>query len=314
MELLSEQEKKTIIKHYGVRRVHKSTRLTTFDLCLAAARHLMDGSGNPAREIDFLISVTQTPDYLMPSNSTAYQDRLGLPASCICLEIQAGCSGYNQALLLAAGLLQNPAIRKGLVLAGETTYNVSPTDKSTYPFMGDAGTATLVEFDQQTDAISFNSLTDGSLAHTIRIPGGGARTYVEPPPGYISDKDLKVLMDGESIKDFILHQTIPNLEHFIAALRLDTAPPDFVVLHQVNQLIIHNVLRKLGWGESISLNCYEEYGNTSSASIPLSLCYNASRLNNRSTSLLLSGFGVGMSNVNVYLPTFNGQVFDIMHR
>jgi len=179
MDLLSAGEKKTIRRHYGIERIHRSNTKTTYDLCLKSAEELIKNLKWDKSDIDFVISVTQTPDYLMPSNATMYQTDLGLRSDCILFEVNNGCAGYVQSLMIASGFLQNTAFKKGLILCGETTYNVSKNDKATYPYMGDAGTATAIIFDTAAHPVQFNSWSNGSFADAIQIRQGGARSHLK---------------------------------------------------------------------------------------------------------------------------------------
>lgn len=311
-EILTEREKKTIERHFGIKRVHKSNNFTAFDLCLAAAENLLKSIQWNSSEVDFLISVTQTPDYLMPSNSGAYQQKLKLPKACIVFEVNTGCSGYVQAIMLASSLLQNRGFKKGLIVCGETTYNVSETDKASYPYMGDAGTATAIEFKPDAPSLIFNSISDGCYADSIRIPSGGARSYTSNFDLDAND-ELKVNMNGEKVKNFIFQETLPNIQRFFEASNLKLDQIDHFIFHQVNQLIIKNVAKTLEIPFSKLLTSFEEYGNNSSASIPVSICHNATQFNKTNKSIFLSGFGIGMSNYNVFVPKFNGEVLKIIY-
>ena len=312
-QLLSKSEQKTLMHYFGVHRVHKSIQLTTFDLCLKAANRLLNSLQWAPSDIDFVISVTQTPNYLMPSNATLYQAALELNHQCIVFEINSGCTGYVQALLIATNLLQNPSLKKGLILAGETTYNVATEDKSSYPFMGDAGTATAVTIGSLNQKISYNSYTDGNLANAIQVPGGGGHYYAHQKNKMISDQDLKVKMDGEMVKDFIFSNAVPTIAAILNDKSFEKSAIDYYIFHQVNQIILTGIAKKLSIDSNQMLTCFEEYGNTSSASIPLCICHHHQLLNGKSLNLFLSGFGIGMSNINLYLPNFKALISEVEH-
>lgn len=311
-KILSEGEKKTIQKHYKINRVHKSTSFTTFDLCLSAAKKLISSIGWNSTDIDFLISVTQTPDYLMPSNTGAYQQHLNLNKRCIAFEVNTGCTGYIQAIMIASGFLQNKGFKKGLILCGETTYNVGLNDKSSLPYMGDAGTATAIEFSKNSNNLIFNATTDGSFADAIQIPKGGARSYTNNFDEFLKE-DLKVKMDGEKVKNFIFSEAIRNIDIFFKQFKIDKNKIDFFVFHQVNHLIIKNLAKKLEIPFLKLLSSFEEYGNNSSASIPTCICHNARQFNSNPKTLFLSGFGIGMSNYNLLLSNFTGKVLEVSY-
>lgn len=143
---------------------------TSVDLCEKAAARLIDNLGWKKEEIDILIFVSQTPDYISPASSCLIQNHLGLPVSCCTLDISLGCSGWVYALSVVAALMQNGTLKKGLLFAGDTiTKFCSPEDKSTSPLFGDAGTATALEYKEGSPGFEFIFNTDGNGYETLIV-------------------------------------------------------------------------------------------------------------------------------------------------
>ena len=92
----------------------------TSDLCFEAAEKLINDLGWDKNEIELLIFVSQTPDYILPMTSSILQDRLGLPKSCIAFDTTLGCSGYTYGLSIASSMLMATKGKKGLLLVGDT--------------------------------------------------------------------------------------------------------------------------------------------------------------------------------------------------
>ena len=133
----------------------------TSDLCLAAAEKLIAELKWDKIDLDVLVFVSQTPDYIFPFTSAILQDKLGLSKSCLCLDITLGCSGYVYGIFSIASLLSAGNVNKGLLLVGDTiTKVVSPKDKSTKPLFGDAGTATAFEYNPNASKIDFQLGTE----------------------------------------------------------------------------------------------------------------------------------------------------------
>lgn len=148
------------------RRVLDAT--TSSDLCLEAAKKLIEDLNWDKSDIDVLVFVSQTPDYDLPATSCLLQQRLGLSKECYTLDVSLGCSGWVYALSVIAALMQNGTLRKGLLMAGDTpTKLCSPEDKSVWPLFGDAGTVTALEFDDNSTGMQFLFNTDGNGAETI---------------------------------------------------------------------------------------------------------------------------------------------------
>ena len=150
--------------------------ICTSDLCYEAAEKLIAELNWNKSEVDCLIFVTQTPDYILPATSCILQERLGLSKDCYALDISLGCSGWVYGLSVITALMQSGMFKKGLLLAGDTTtVTKSPKDKSTFPLFGDAGTATSLEFKEGAAGFKFHFGTDGSGYESIIIRDGGFR-------------------------------------------------------------------------------------------------------------------------------------------
>ncbi|MFY7811752.1 MAG: ketoacyl-ACP synthase III, partial [Flavobacterium sp.] len=177
-DILEKNESEIFTKNTGILQRHIADKETcASDLCYKAAEDIIEKLNWKKEEIDILIFVTQTPDYILPASSNILQNRLGLSKNCYCLDISLGCSGYIYGMSLISSLLQNPSFKKGILLVGDTiTKLTSIEDKSVYPLFGDAGTATALEYDANVNhTISFVTGTDGSGEDAIKITHGGAR-------------------------------------------------------------------------------------------------------------------------------------------
>ena len=114
-------ELKRTIDLIGVEQSYKTNKdTTTLDLCLNSARHLLKKNKIESADIEIVIFVTQTPDYLMPSCSNIVHDLLGLKKSCICFDINMGCSGYVYGLWTISTLMESNNFKNGLLLVGDT--------------------------------------------------------------------------------------------------------------------------------------------------------------------------------------------------
>jgi 3-oxoacyl-[acyl-carrier-protein] synthase III len=312
--LLAETERDMFIKTVGIRyRRVASAGVTASDLCQVAAQKLLsDLNWNPA-EVQLLVFVTQTPDYIIPNTASLLQQKLGLSKSCIAFDVNLGCSGYVYGLSIIGGLLQNMPGVKGLLLVGDiSTATISMRDKSTAPLFSDAGSATAVEysFDSQ---IHFNLQTDGNEFDDIIIPEGGYRNrlsektlaYTEYEKG-ISRNQLHMKLDGIKIFNFGLREVASNIETLLLEKEIPKDSIDYFVFHQANLLMLESIRKKLKAPvEKVPYSLYD-YGNTSSATIPVTLVTKLrEQLEAGKTKLLLSGFGVGLSWGSAYIETDN---------
>lgn len=316
LSLIPERERKTFIEQTGIRyRRIAPTGITAADLCIKAATPLLEKLNWQATDIDILIFITQTPDYIIPFTAAVIHKRLGMAKKCMALDINLGCSGYTYGLSVIGSLLKNIPGGKGLLLVGDcSTQVISKEDKSTSPLFSDAGSATAIE-QYGTDTWHFNLQTDGSGYEDIMINSGGQRSPFSPaaliPKQYgagISRSDLEMKLDGINIFNFALREVGPNIQALLTAAKTAQQAVDYFVLHQGNKLMLECVRKKLNeTSDKFPYSLYN-YGNTSSASIPVTIVSELQQqLTDRATNMLLSGFGVGLSWGSVLMP-FNAPI------
>jgi 3-oxoacyl-[acyl-carrier-protein] synthase-3 len=313
---ISVEERELFIKGSGIkeRRVAGET-LSTSDMCYEPARQLMEKLHWNKEEVDVIIMVTQSPDYFIPGSAVILQDRLGLKKTSLAFDINLGCSGYVYGLYVLGNLMSSGQLKKGLLVVGDkSTVSTAFTDKSTYPLFGDAGSATALEYKQGADRMFFNLGSDGSGKDAINIEHGGSRngikedtfTLVEIEPGIAREK-RHLKLDGIGIFNFALREVSPNVNELYHLAGQSMADTDLFIFHQANKLINESVRKKLKISDvSRVLYSLEKYGNTSSASIPLTMITEASGiLSSKTNTLCLCGFGVGFSWGSALVKTSN---------
>ena len=281
-----------------------SESVTSSDLCFEAAEKLIAELNWEKAEIDALVFVTQSPDYRTPASSCILQDRLGLPQSCFTLDISLGCSGWVYGLSVIASLMQSGGIRRGLLLAGDTVLKMcSSEDKSTYPLFGDAGTCTAVEFDPEAFPMTFAMHTDGSGAEAIIVPSGGFRNRESPESFEMVDygegivrNSLQVSMEGMSVFTFGISKAPKVVNELLGVIGENSNDIDYFTFHQANLFMNEKIRKKLKLHEEQVPYSLDEFGNTSCASIPLTLVVRcADVLRFRKLRHVGCGFGVGLS-------------------
>jgi 3-oxoacyl-[acyl-carrier-protein] synthase-3 len=310
---ISVRERESLIKNIGVetRRV-AAKGTTTSDLCVVAAEKLMDELKWDRAEVELLIFVSQSRDYLVPTTACIVQDRLGLPHSCVAMDIGLGCSGYVYGLSVIGSMMQSGAIKKALLMVGDiSTLTTCYRDKSTYPLFGDVGTVTALEYDVNAPKMYFNLQTDGSGHKALMIKDGGARNVMSRQSFEIKKvgkgiyrSRLHLELDGIEVFNFTLREVVPNIKKLLANTGESLAAIDFVVFHQANRLI-NETLRKMLKLEPVKVPySIKDFGNTSGASVPLTMITALKEsLETGQRKLLLSAFGVGLSWGSVIIET-----------
>lgn len=310
---ISEDEQKAFIKNIGIeeRRV-AGAHTTTADLCEKSTLELLHKLNWEKESIDVLIFVSQSPDYILPATSAILQHKLGLSKSTIAFDITLGCSGYIYGLFLLSNLLSSGVCKRGLLLTGDkSTLSSSYKDKSVYPLFGDAGTSTALEYDENASSSFFNLFTDGAGYKSIMIEDGGCRNPMNDQ-SFLSKKidegieraPKNLTLDGIEVFNFALKEVTPSIQSLFESSKLSKEEIDYFIFHQANKLINESVRKKCKIEPEKVPYSINKFGNTSSASIPLTMLYVLkNKLEQEQLTLLLSGFGVGYSWGNCILKT-----------
>lgn len=254
------------------------------DFATYAADRLLMHLNWDRTEIKVLIFVTQQPDLSRPSTAMLIQKRLGLGVDCTCFDVNMGCSGFTVGLQIMASIL-TPVGGKGLLLVGDGRYMNDEEMRSASDLLfGDGGAAAAVETAAGYEMV-FNQKTDGYRVDMIMCRRNGAAQ-----------------MDGNGVLMFSLNEVADNIKDFRKRFEISDNDIDYYAFHQGQKIILQGIANECGINWDKVLNSYEAYGNTSSASIPISICANALKLQDKpQINLLMSGFGIGLSWGIVYL-------------
>ena len=305
LEIFTEEEAEKFIGSTGVehRRV-AGHDICTSDLCFQAAERLITDLKWRKQEIDCLVFVTQTPDYDLPATSCILQNRLGLNSEIVTIDISSGCSGWVYGLYVMSAMLASGNQKKGLLLVGDTILKTcSKDDKSTFPLFGDAGTATALEFEKGEEGIKFHIACDGSGFETIIIPDGGYRNIASPysfesiesEPG-IKRNNMQLSMDGMNVFSFGITKAPESVNLLLSHFNISRDKVDHYIFHQANMFLNEKIRKKLNLNIDKVPYTLRDFGNTSSASIPLTICLNlGGDLSETPKSIIACGFGVGLS-------------------
>lgn len=314
--LFNETDADSFVKGTGVERRHiAGSEVCSSDLCLKAAEKIIEELKWSKEDIDALVFVTQTPDYRLPATSAILQDRLGLSENCFAIDISLGCSGWVYALSVISSLLSHGSMKKGLLLAGDTILKFcSPLDKSTYPLFGDAGSAVALEYTKgESESIKFCFNTDGSGSKAIIIEDGGFRNPVNEQSfkrEYISDgiqrNNLDLALDGMDVFSFGISKAPKSVKDLISHYDISIDEVDYFTFHQANKFMNEKIRKKLKISEDKVPYSLKDFGNTSCATIPLTMVSQLSKeLSSSELNHIACGFGVGLSWASCYFKTEN---------
>lgn len=279
---------------------HLEEGVLVSDLCFEAAEQLIKKLAWNKEDIGVLIMVTQTPDYLIPNTAIILQNRLGLSKNTACFDIPLGCSGFVYGASVLSSMLTAQGFKKGILLVGDSSSLLAhKEDKTLSPLFGDAGCATAFEY-QKGKNMSFKLWSDGSGFKSIIIPNGGFRNqFSENSLTLLEDADgskrtrVNPKMNGTDVFSFGITQVPRIIKSFLTEIDKEIGNIDYMLFHQANKFMLEMIRKKLKLESTQVPYSIIKYGNTSSASIPLTL----SLLGNgaRNKKIAMCGFGVGLS-------------------
>ena len=295
----SDYSPEAFVETTGVLERRVSEKLTTSDLCYEAAEHLIGDLNWDKNDIEAIIFVSQTADYVLPATACILQDRLGLTKDCYAEDVSLGCSGWVYGLSNVASLVSTGSIKKALLLAGDAKARSNgPLD----PLFGFAGTATAIEFVDGADSFKFHFGTDGSGYDAIIIPDGGSRNQVSEHSLDIIEVEgrrrnrLQTQMNGMDVFSFGITTAPKSVKKLAEHFGFNYLDADYVLFHQANMKMNNQIVKKLKLDPKQTPSCMYHFGNTSSASIPLTIVTKLKgAFEDRRTSFICCGFGVGLS-------------------
>ena len=301
----SENELNDLISATGTNTLyHAKENQTSSDLCYEASIKLLVDIGWEKDEIDALIFISQTPDYILPATSFVLHNRLNLSKNCLVLDINLGCSAYIYGLFLAGQLLSSGSCKKLLLLVGDTLSKaISREDYSVSLIFSDGGSATALEYANDSPQMTFVINSNGLGTDHLIIPAGGFRqpkdhlTAIPSTDQYGNSRTKENLfMNGMEIFMFSIREIPTLINNVVKEHGWISTDVDKYLFHQASLIIMHNIAKKAKLPlDKIPINI-GTYGNTSGVSIPLLICdkYSENELS-FPLNIVMAGFGVGLS-------------------
>ena len=251
---------------------------TASDLACGAAEKLFTANNIDKDTIDYLIFVTQSPDYHLPTTACTIQIRLGLSKQITAIDVNLGCSGFVTGLSLAKAVVVSGQAQNVLLLTAETySKYIHERDKGNRTIFGDGAAATLVSTEGIARIGNFVIGTDGTGAENLIVKTGCARNPKPLNDLKFDDYDNprssdNLYMDGPAILNYSL-ESIPQL--FKDVLEKNGEGKDSIdlhVYHQANIFLANLERRKLKISPEKYYVNISKVGNTVSSTIPIALC------------------------------------------
>ena len=240
------------------------------DLAVRAGGKALNDSNAP--NVSVLILATSTPDHMLPPTSAEVATRLGLH-NVAAFDVTVACSGFLYALILADSLVQSSNVSVLVIAANILSRRCVKNDPKTRPIFADGAGAVIVgPASSPYPPMQFAWESDGTKSSSLLIPDGGSRTpfNFDTLP---ASRHLMHLNDGNAVFRYAVEKMAELGARVIADAGLTETDIDWWIPHQANTRIIDATRRILKIREDKTLLTLPQFGNSSAATIPVTLDY-----------------------------------------
>lgn len=298
-ETLIDTTEEWILSRTGIKtRYHVGPNEFTSDLCVRAVEDLAAQYPEVSLDdVDMILVATTSPDQPMPSMACRVQHRLNF-ARAGALDIYAACAGFSYGVVMAKGLIAGGVHKKVLVLGAESLSRVTDfTDRTSCMLFGDGAAAVLLEADETGNVGVGITGASGEGGPDLYISG-----FAESIDGHPLTMNRCIVQNGRKVFKWAVTKVAEQMPILAAANGLSLSDIDWFVPHSANLRIIEAICKETGFPLEKTLESIVDYGNTSSASIPIAL-YNGIKSGKvkRGDKIMLFGFGGGLAYAGVVI-------------
>lgn len=281
----------------GVVRRHIIEEETTVSMSVEASKRALENAGMAPEELDLILVSTFTSEVLLPCTACEVQNALGA-VNATGFDLNAACAGFLFAYNTAQAYIDSGMYATVLVIGAESLSNtINWKDRGTCILFGDGAGAAILKA-QEGACYKPVTYSDGRLSGALTCLSRHRKDWT--PQG--EDLDSYMQMDGQAVFKFAVRQVPVAIQEALAVAGAKVSDIDYFILHQANQRIVEAVAKRLKSDMSKFPMNMEEYGNTSSASIPILLDeMNRQGKLKKGQKLVMSGFGAGLSWGATYL-------------
>ena len=294
---LVETSDEWIRERTGVVRRHIIQEETTVSMAARAGQSALENAGIKPEEVDLILVSTISSNVILPCAACEVQRELGA-VNATCFDLNAACTGFLLGYNTAAAYLAAGVYQTALVIGSESLSNLTNwKDRSTCILFGDGAGAAVIRRGEGRHCLPdthSNGAKGGALTCKSRHDHNGLTRHQEVET--LADPEYFMQMDGQAVFKFAVRSVPQAVEEVLEANRVKKEEISCYILHQANRRIVEAVAKRLGEPlEKFPMNL-QEYGNTSSASIPILLDeQNRSGKLKKGDRIVLAGFGAGLS-------------------
>ena len=276
LEKIVDTSDEWIVSRTGIKERRKVNQETTHEMAYLASKNALEEAKIDASEIDIIVVATITENQKTPAVANFVAGLLGIEHDVMSFDLNAACTGFVYALEVAASLIQQPKYRKALVIGAETLSNILDyTDRNTCILFGDGAGAVVIEKGKEDQIGYFYNTSRPDMTNTLDV-----------------GKFIK--MDGRKVFLFAVEVIEKSILKVLEDAHLTLEDIDQIIPHQANERIILAVSKSMNVSMDKFVMNIASYGNTSAASIPLTLS-EYKKKHSKTKTLLFVGFGGGFT-------------------
>lgn len=287
---LVETNDEWIRERTGVVKRHIIQEETTVSMAADAARKALENGNVSAEEVDLILVSTISSNVILPCAACEVQKAIGA-VNATCFDLSAACTGFVFAYNTAVAYLASGMYRTVLIIGSESLSNLTNwKDRGTCILFGDGAGAAVVK---AAEGKLYRAVThsDGFKGEALTCTSRHNRNWKEIPL-----EETYMQMDGQAVFKFAVKRVPEAVKEVLKKNNMTAEEIDYFILHQANKRIVEAVAKRLDVSiDKFPMNL-QEYGNTSSASIPILLdeMSRDGRLK-KGQKIILAGFGAGLS-------------------
>lgn len=303
----SESQMKKLKKVMGFDKRRVATEGDTVsEYAIYGIKRLIEDNVIRENEIGAIIVTTTTQDHFIPPVSNIIQGAFDFDKDTVCIDISQGCCGYVVGLIYSFMTLNSLNEKKVLLISGDLlSFRVSTRDRASRPIVGDAVSVSVIENTIEKNTLYCSLKNNGKAAFSVFIPAGGLKIPITPETtkeemdGFGNWRGKQhLVMNGDLVFNFIINDTPIVIEELLNYAEEDINNIDYFICHQSSSFTLKKLAERLNVPQTkLPNDVVAIYGNSSSATIPVTLCHYFNKVfeNKNNSKIMFAAFGTGLS-------------------
>lgn len=300
LETMVETNDEWIVSRTGIkeRRILKDVGQGTSFLAIKSAENLIEKSNLDPKEIELVILCTATPDMQAASTGAYVATKIGA-VNAFSFDLESACSSFLYGLSVAAGYIESGRYKKILLIgADKNSSMIDYTDRATCIIFGDGAGAVLVEPTTDGNGLQDEYMrSDGSGREFLNVAAGGS--VLPATEETVKERLHFARQDGKTVFKNAVFNMADVCEKILDRNGMKHEDIDWLAAHQANKRIVEATAKRMNLDSSKVMLNIQNYGNTTSATLPLLLADYEKQLK-KGDKVILAAFGGGFSWGSIY--------------